>query len=156
MSHADKVVSWSLSLNMESGETIEAVNLPSFTVAAIDDFCTELDSGKIDSESVKMKMTESGYYYKPSVGTSESQALTEYKESLGSGIGFKDLPMSTPGSFTQTTTDNAFDMDLNDVTDNDVTYLKSEQEMQEDKDKIIAKRKSVGAIFPYPTNTGSN
>lgn len=111
MSHADsernKVLSWSLSLNMSSGETVEAVNLPSFTVAAIDDYCTEIDEGKIHTNEYKMKMTPSGYYYNPDVGTSESVAA---QEALGSGIGFKDLPMSTPGSFS-TTTDNAFEVE---------------------------------------------
>jgi len=120
MSHADsernKVLSWSLSLNMSSGETVEAVNLPSFTVAAIDDYCTEIDEGKIHANEYKMKMTPSGYYYNPDDIATES-------ETLGSGIGFKDLPMSTPGSFTETTTDNAFEIEES-ITDEELEALR--------------------------------
>jgi|TARA_R100000541_G_scaffold58322_1_gene69394 hypothetical protein len=99
MSDADKlkVTSWSLNLYLSDGTKVEATNLPSFTSAAIDDYCTDIDSGKITPASYRMKMTESGYYYKD-----ESNESWKNEPLLGHGIGFQDLPLSTPGAYSPT------------------------------------------------------
>ena len=135
MSHVDKknkVVGWSLSLKMSSGQTIEAVNVPNFTAAAIDDYCTEIDEGKIELGAVEMKMTPSGYYYKSYEGIQETTSNDSIKNEplLGHGIApiysptsdapGKDNPTSgshlhAPGSYeteSGITTDNAFTVSI--------------------------------------------
>lgn len=118
-----KVTSWSLNLYLSDGTKVEATNLPNFTSAAIDDYCTDIDTGKITSDDYQMKMTESGYYYKQ-----ENHESWKNEPLLGHGIGFQDMPLSTPGAYSATsashlhatgsyevagiTTDNAFDVKI--------------------------------------------
>jgi len=122
MSHVDKknkVVGWSLSLKMSSGQTIEAVNVPNFTAAAIDDYCTEIDEGKIELGAVEMKMTPSGYYYKSYEGIQETTSNEPIYSPTSDAPG-KDKPTSgshlhAPGSYeteSGITTDNAFTVSI--------------------------------------------
>ena len=92
-----KVTSWSLNLYLSDGTKVEATNLPNFTSAAIDDYCTDIDTGKITSDDYQMKMTESGYYYKQ-----ENHESWKNEPLLGHGIGFQDMPLSTPGAYSAT------------------------------------------------------